>query len=94
ESSTNLFLNNVKLNDYNVMYCFDLNDLQSNACPNIEQVLFNENFINVINNQMLYYASWNSCIKPFIFYNSTSKKLIINASLSDLNIITGECIDK
>ncbi|MDD2679124.1 MAG: LamG domain-containing protein, partial [Candidatus Nanoarchaeia archaeon] len=77
ESSTNLFLNNVKLNDYNVKYCFDLNDLQSNACPNIEQVLFNENFINVINNQMLYYASWNSCIKPFIFYNSTSKKLII-----------------
>ena len=92
-SLTNLFLDEVKLNDYQKSYCFDMNTLMDKDCLNVTQIVVSENFIDVINDETIYYATWNSCIKPFIFYDSTTKKMIIDASLSDLNLVTGACRD-
>jgi len=92
---SSLFLEKVKLNDYYTEYCFNLDLLkQRSECANVSQIIVSSDFINIINDRTLYYASWNSCLKPFLFYDPVSKKLIVNASLAEFNIIAGGCHDK
>jgi hypothetical protein len=86
------FLDNVKINEYVPNYCFDINELaKMNACQNINEVVMSPDFIKKINEQTNFYAGWNSCIYPYLLYNSSSKELAINAILSDYNPIKGGC---
>jgi Concanavalin A-like lectin/glucanases superfamily len=88
----NELLDNMKINDYIGDYCFDVNELtKRNKCENIKEVIISPEFIQKINSQTNFYAGWNSCIYPYFFYNTTSKKLIINAINSDYNLIRGGC---
>ncbi|MFA5333723.1 MAG: LamG domain-containing protein [Candidatus Nanoarchaeia archaeon] len=89
----NEFLETIKINDYFINYCFDINELtRMKQCENIKDVEMSADFIDTINSETNYYAGWNSCIYPYLFYDSVSKKLVLKAINSDYNIIAGGCI--
>jgi hypothetical protein len=88
----NDFLDNIKINEYIPNYCFDINELaKMNECQNIKGVIMSPDFIEKINSRTNFYAGWNSCIYPYLLYDSLSKKLTINAIISDYNPIKGGC---
>ncbi|MDD4354031.1 MAG: LamG domain-containing protein [Candidatus Nanoarchaeia archaeon] len=91
--SRNSFFDEIKINDYSTQYCFNI-DLftQRKPCDNIKKLAITQDFINILSSTN-YYASWNSCIKPFLYYESETNKLFINASKADYNIIAGGCKD-
>ena len=83
-------INGMKLNDYTVEYCFDISAIDG-VCDNIKNVIFSNDFINYVNNEYLYYASFSSCLKPFVSYDEESKILTIDGVNARYNVIAGRC---
>jgi hypothetical protein len=80
------------INTYVNDYCFNIEELiQRTPCENVDQVVFSDNFIKIINELTNYFAGWNSCIYPFFSYDSENKEIILNATLAEPNIIRGGC---
>lgn len=83
--------NDMSLNSYITQYCFDINSIsERNPCSNVNNIIFDSNFINTINSGTTYYASQTSCIKPYITF-SQDDNLVIKAVPAVFNYFNKVC---
>lgn len=76
---------------YVIEYCFDIDSfVLRNNCDSINMVNMTQNFVDEVETNT-YYASFSSCIKPYLWFNTTTGVLNIDVSGSEMNIFTGEC---
>jgi hypothetical protein len=78
--------------NYIIEYCFDINSFaERKGCGNVNKVRFSSDFINYVNNEYTYFASFTSCIKPYLWFETSNGELVVDAVSAELNVFTGEC---
>ncbi|MBN1923316.1 MAG: hypothetical protein JW791_00975 [Nanoarchaeota archaeon] len=77
------------VNSYVTDYCFNIeNFVLRNPCDNIESIIFDPSFIELVNNGYTYYASVSSCLKPYLTLEANS--LIIKGVDARFNYLLDE----